>query len=309
MSTATPLPFPEFASRLLKLYQPPLKAPSTYQGMARVLRDFGALPGVETTYDLTTTKVAEFVHSTPGRNINTTISRLRCLKTASLFAFGEGWVERPPQWRRIMPRPAPPIRLRHYSHSDVCRLLAHLRADRSTWKARRLSVIASVVAYTGLRKQEALRLQREDVDLNARLLYVVARHRLKTISSAAPVPVPSELVPILEAWLPEAGPVWVFPGVRGIGPWRDGAPGYRPGDYIRRAAADAGLGDVTLHGLRHTLGKLLVGRFGATADQAKSVLRHDDVRTTEEHYLHRDDAEILRRIVRDVSFRPDPTAA
>jgi integrase len=301
-----PLSFSDFQDRILSLYAEPLRARSTYYGMRLTLGEFARLPGVLTVADLTTVRVAAYVESRAGCNVNTTISHLRCLKTASLFAVAEGWLERPPQWKRLMPRHAPPCRRRHYDYGQVVAVLDHLRSGVVDWKTHRLFALAATVAYTGLRRNEALYLHKCDVDLNGGVLYVVARRRLKTLSSEAPVPVPSELAEVLARWLPESGPVWLFPGVTGKGPWSGGAPGYRPGDFLKAAGLAAGVPGVTWHGLRHTLAKLMVGRFGLTADQAKSYLRHADVRTTEGHYLHRDDAELLRAMGRTVSFRPPP---
>lgn len=65
--------------------------------MRLALSEFASLPGVTTTADLTTDRVAAYAATRAGSNVNTTIGRLRCLKTASLFAADEGWLARPPQ--------------------------------------------------------------------------------------------------------------------------------------------------------------------------------------------------------------------
>jgi integrase len=59
--------------------------------------------------------------------------------------------------------------------------------------------LASVWAYAGLRRTEALRLRVEDVDLDRRLLWVRGNgRRLKTRASAAPVPICSALAGTLD---------------------------------------------------------------------------------------------------------------
>ena len=209
----------------------------------------------------------------------------------------------PPSWRRVWPRGCSSASARHYSHDQVVRLLGHLHDRGDGWRDRRLHALTSVVAYTGLRKMEALSLKAEDVSLSTGLLGVVASRRLKTASSAAPVPIASELVEILERWLPCSASEWVFPGAERRGPWTGGGPGQNALDKLQAAGREVELPTVTYHGLRHTLCKLLVGRWGVTRDQARSILRHGDVRTTEDHYLHADDPEILRHLVRNVSFR------
>lgn len=304
------LPFREFQTRILSLYRPPLRAKATYNGMRLALEDFGRT-GIETTAEFRTDKVADYVTSRVGKNVNTTISRLRCLRTASIFAKDEGWLERLPQWSRLFPRATPPIIRRHYGHEEVSKLLAFLagRARDGGWKQKRLYTVTAMIAYTGLRKLEALRMHVADIDLSRGVAFVVPRHRLKTEAAAAPIPIPPELVPILKDWYPHAGDPWLFPGVTGVGAWTGGCPGYRALDELRQVGDSLCIPNVTWHGLRHTLGKLMIHRFGLTRDQARSVLRHSDVRTTEDHYLHRDDLECLKMIGRSISFRlkPDQT--
>ena len=292
---ARPIPFHRLVQAVLSLYEPPLRARATYLKMRAALAEFGSLPGVHSSADLDTAHVAEFAARRMESNINTTISLLRCLRTASHFSVAEGWSERPPQWRRLMPRPGPRVTVRHYTHDQVAALLEHLAALAVDWRGRRLHALAATIAYTGLRKMEALSLQVEDVSLSGSILAIVARRRLKTVGSAAPVP-------ILARWLPEAGPVWVFPGVERTGPWTGGSPGYRPIDRLRQAGEAVGIVGLTFHSLRHTLAKLMVGQFGLSVDQARSVLRHTTERTTE-LYLHRDDPDQLGRIGGRISFR------
>ena len=292
---ARPIPFRQLVQAVLSLYESPLRARATYLKMRAALAEFGSLPGVHSSADLDTAHVAEFAGRRQESNVNTTISLLRCLRTASHFSVGEGWADRPPQWRRLMPRPGPRVTVRHFSRDQVAELLTHLAALATDWRGRRLHALAATVAYTGLRKSEALSLQLSDVDLSGSILAIVARRRLKTVGSAAPVP-------ILARWLPEAGPVWVFPGVERTGPWTGGSPGYRPIDRLRQAGEAVGIVGLTFHSLRHTLAKLMVGQFGLSVDQARSVLRHTTERTTELD-LHRDDPDQLGRIGGRISFR------
>jgi integrase len=186
----------------------------------------------------------------------------------------------------------------------VSRLLAHLEGRRALgWPERRLHALAALVAYTGLRLSEALCARVEDLDLGRRVIWVSPRRRLKTEASAAAVPIAGELAPILEAWLPHAGSAWLVPGVRREGPWRGGAPGYRPLDRLQQAAARIGLEGVTFHGLRHTLATLLVQRWGRSAEQVSWVLRHASPRTTVEHYIHADELATLAAVIAPVSYR------
>ncbi len=302
---ASPLLFPDFEARILSLYRPPLRAPKTYSKMRLVLREFGAVPSVRTAADLDTVHVAVWLarRAEAGGNPNTTLSLARSLRAASLIALAEGWIERPPLWKRLMPRAGPRLRVRHFDRGQVVALLDHLEACArgGDWQARRLLALVAVVAYTGLRKTEALTLQLPDVDLTTGLLHVVARRRLKTPESAAPVPIAPELALLLAAWLPSAGPLWVFPGVTRVGPWSGGPMGYRAIDALQAAGRAVGMPGLTFHSLRHTLAKLGLGEFGLSIDQVRTLLRHTTPVTTE-LYTHRDDAALLRRIGDRIQF-------
>ena len=294
--------YPDFRSAVLGLYAPPIRAKATRYKIAESLDSFARVVNPATTQDVHTASVASWVAARRADNVNTVISQLKAFRSAVNYGLEEGWFERAPAWRRVMPRSASSASRRHYSRSQVVALLSHLRNRGDKWRDRRLYALTATIAYTGLRFGEAIRLHVGDVHLSESILGVVARHRLKTVESAAAVPLPDELVPILIQWMPQTRSVWMFPGERRRGPWTGGGPGYKALDQLQKAGAEIGIEDVTFHSLRHTLAKLLVGEWGATRDQARAVLRHSDVRTTEDYYLHADDPELLRRAVRHVTY-------
>jgi integrase len=270
--------------------------------MRRALDTLSELDGIETTADLTTETFARWVASRAGANPNSTISLLRALRAATRYALEEGWIDRPPSFRRLWPRKAP-TRRRPLSHAEVSSLLAHLDRRRNrSWHDRRLHAVASLVAYTGLRASEALFMQVADLDFERRLVWVEPRRRLKTEAAGAPVPMASDLVPTLEAWALEAGPVWLFPGARRSTAWSGGPIGYRPLDRLKAAGAEIGIEGVTFQSLRHTLATLLVSRWGRSAEQASWILRHTSPRTTTEHYIHHDELDTLSAVMKGVSF-------
>lgn len=298
-----PLPWDQFCTRFLSLYRPPLRAPNTGSVLRRALDDFRRATDARTVADLTTEAVAAFVATRAGLNANTTRSKVRALRVAANHAVAEGWLDRAPAWRRCLPRAAPPRKRKHLDFEEVATLLDHLRARAVDWPGRRLHALTATVAFTGLRKMEALCLEVEDVDLARGVLWVSPRRRLKTEASAAPVPIPAELAETLAGWLPECGGRWVFPGNRRRGPWTGGSREHNALGTLRAAGREAGVPDVGFHALRHTLAKLMVHRFGLSADQARSVLRHSSTATTEAHYLHRDDLACLRQIAAAIRFR------
>lgn len=297
------LSFDDFRGLVLGLYRPPMRAPATRAKIRSALDDFATAVDARVASDLDTVNVGRFVAGRAGCNPNTTRSKLRALRAAANLGVAEGWLAKGPSWARVMPRAAPARRV-DLDHGQVVRLLASLRERAGqSWSDGRLYALAMVVAHTGIRKSEALHLKPEDVDAGRRFLWVSARRRLKTEASAAPVPAPPALAEALGWWLPRCGPDWVFPGARRAGPWTGGAPGQRALDRLKAAGEIAGVPGVTFQGLRHTLGKLMVGRWGLSLDQARSVLRHSSAATTEAHYLHRDDLACLAAIGSSVDYR------
>jgi len=253
-----PAPFGAFRDELLALYAPPMRAKKTRAKLRQALDLIAGLLGPDaTTADLTPALVGRLIGSRPaGESPYTTAGFLANLRTACSYARSRGYLRNSPfEFRKKWIRVGRPARKRHHSREDIAKVLALLAAevgDRSgwaRWRARRLQALAAAVAYTGMRRDEALNLHVEDVDLDGRMLLIVERsgHRLKTERSAQPVPIPEGLAPILAAWMrhrmdePEAGfpsppscPS-LFPNVTRTNAWKDGPVGYRPLDQLRGA--------------------------------------------------------------------------
>lgn len=296
-----PLTLAAFAARLTPLYAPPLRSPRTAAKMARVLAMAGSL-GVESTDGLTTEAMARYV---AGRSAlvspNTVRGELDYLRAAANYAVEEGYLDRAPKFRRVRPRPAPATRPRVHPVEDVGKVLALLRSRAGSWEGHRLYALAATVAYTGLRRDEALLLMVEDVNLATGLVAVVARRRLKTEASAAPVPIPPELSAILGEWLPLAGSPWLFPGIRKkCAPWTGGELGRRPCDRLRMAGEECGVEGLTFLSLRHTFATHARRRWGLSALELRDCLRHTSP-STQAYYVH-PDRDGLVRSVRGVSY-------
>jgi integrase len=290
-----PIPLHQFRVRLAKIYRAAGKAPKTLQQLDHAIRLAEAV-GCRTTADLTTEAIAEVVLARgEGANANTTRGILARLRRATNLAARGRLLDRDelPDWESLRPRAAAPSRGRPHAAGEVARLLAVLSA-RPDWYGGRLHALAALVAYTGLRRNEALHARVEDLDLARGFVFVVGRSRLKTEASAAPVPLPDALVPVLRDWLPRSGGTWVFPGARREGPWVGGAPGYRPLDRLRAAGEAAGIAGVGFHSLRHTLAtRLLVG--GTPEWAVQRILRHTTPATTA-LYLHPTDLEVAGHV-------------
>jgi len=312
--TVNPIPFAEFRDRILDLYRPPQRAKNTFSGMRRLLDLVGTLVGQGTTADLNTALVSRFIATRPPeQSAHTTIGQLGYLSAACSIAAAEGWVRISPFQirKRWIKRPANKIK-RHHSREEIARVLDLMRRDVprkkgwSRWRAWRLYALATTVAYTGLRKMEALHLKAEDIDLGARMILIVARegNALKTEASAQPVPMPEALAGILAQWLPHAGCEWAFPNATRTGPWVGGSPGYRPLDRMKRLGVRAGVPGFTFVSLRHSWATH-AEFWGLSDAQISRVLRHTTTRTAIENYRHPDVVN-MRHMVKGIGFGPAP---
>lgn len=312
VDTFDPIPVAEFIDRILELYRPPLRAKATYTRMRQVLGIVGAM-GVETTADLNTSFVARFVaaRAAKGEHPNTTASLLSSLRAACGLASDEGWIRRSPFARRrrwvqaVTPRP--PV---YHGRQEIARALDLARCEIGEasgweqWKARRLYALLATVAFSGMRKNEALHLRTEDVDQDRRLLMIVARkgHRLKTAASGQPVPLAVPLAAILADWIQFINPGWLFPTMtRADRPWTGGVQGTKPLDQLQALGRRAGVEGLGFLSLRHSWATL-AQHWGFSSLEIARVLRHTSTRT-QAHYLH-PDADGLRRMADRIDFGP-----
>lgn len=299
MAAIKPMAIKDFRLYVADLYAASGRAASTRGQLDHVLR-LAERAGCRTTADLTTASMARIVLARgDGANPNTTRGLLARLRRCCTLAIRARRLDRDaaPDWPSLRPRPVPPTRNRPHSAAEVARLLDHLAGDRGSWAGRRLHALTALVAYTGLRRSEALHLRAEDLDLDRGFVFVLPRARLKTQASAAPVPLPEAVVPVLRDWLPHCGRAhdttsgsWAFPGARREGPWVGGAPGYRPADRLRRAGEAAGVPAVGFHSLRHSLATQLL-LAGTPVWAIARVLRHTSPIATA-HYLHPSDHQV-----------------
>lgn len=318
MSTdaVTPIPFTEFRERILALYAPPQRAKATYGGMRHALDLVAALVDPNaTTAVLNTDLIARFIATRPpAQSPTTTLGQIRYLSAACSIAAAEGWIRVSPfMVRKRWIRAARPKAKKHHSREEISRVLDLMRRDIprkkgwARWRSWRLYALASTVAFTGLRKMEALRLKVEDIDLEAKVLLVVPRtgSDLKTEASAAPVPIPDALVTVLQQWLPHTGCEWAFPNSTHSGPWVGGSPGYRPIDRMKRLGVRAGVEGFTFLSLRHSFATH-AEFWGLSDTMIARILRHTTVRT-QQHYRHADLAN-MTATVSGIGFGAAPRA-
>ncbi len=164
-----------------------------------------------------------------------------------------------------------------------------------------------LVAATGLRISEALGLQWQDVDYEARLInlrrvWVSNRifERLKTARSEAPVPLTNLLAECLRAWHAQTvygqASDWVFASTRSRGR-KPRSASILTSDYLRPAAVAAGVQlrpgqRFGFHNFRHGLATWLVNQ-GTNVKTVQGLLRHANVTTTLGKYAHTVNASMM----------------
>jgi integrase len=304
-----PISWRAFRASVLAVYDGPGHAPRTRRKIQTVLDQLEELAAARSTADLTTETIARFVRARSSRVCpNTVRGELSYVSAICAYAYDEGWLDRTPRLRRIRPRASPTVSPRAHSLADVARVLELLRSRSADWAWARLHALTALVAYTALRRDEALYLMVEDVDLTAGRIAIVARRRLKTPGSEDTVPICPELAEVLAGWLPRCGSVWVIPClVKRSRPWVGGEYGRRPTDQLGAVGRELGIEGLTLLSLRHTWATWARRRWGLSALDVQRILRHTSPRT-QEWYLHDDpDPDAIVRSAARVSYG-DPGA-
>ena len=295
-----------------EVYGPPIRRPATLCKMRQALNEFNRC-GLHTTRDISPALIARWVQEHAGRSEMTTYSLLRSLRAACRFAQSKGWLKRDPfEWRRPAdwvpcsadPGDEEPID-RHRSSAEMRRLFDLLDSDAQSgdWKACRLRALFYTYAYLGLRKMEALNLRPADLDLPNGTIVIRTRkvRRLRPRGSRPRMVLPRDLVEVLTPWLALCGPDWVFPGVAKVGPWTGGPPGHKPLDCIKAAGKRAGIANLTILDMRHTIATL-AEQWGMGELELMRWLRHDRP-TTQAWYRKQADMTGMQATARKITFK------
>jgi integrase len=304
--------FQVFMAEVLSVNEPPMRAKGTFRQMSQVLREFAALPTVKRASDVNAFNIGQWIKSDPRRSPARTASLLRSLSSAASYGVLTGDLKMNPfKWRRVSQwvrdqviTPDRPRAPRHQSAEQIVRFLDLLdtEAGKGSWKAGRLQALGYLLAYTGVRKEEALSLRPWDMDLEKRIVSIEPRatFRPKTKKSAARLPVADPLANVMALWVPRCGGEWLFPGVRLTAPWRGGPLGYKPLDEIRAAGERAGITGLTIASFRKTIGTL-AKTWGLGQLELKALLRHSNVET--QRWYDEEQVESLRPAVAKIQFR------
>lgn len=150
--------------------------------------------------------------------------------------------------------------------------------------ARRLAVVR-LLALTGMRLSEVLTLQWGMADLDAGLIFLA---EATTKAGARVQPIGKSAAAVIEEQLAIKGVPWVFPKEDGSGHITVNAIE----SLWHRLRTSAGLVDVRLHDLRHTMGTL-AGQTKANAFMVRDLLGHKGLAMTS-RYVGRDTDPVLQ---------------
>ncbi len=230
---------------------------------------------------LSRAQVAEFhesLYETPA------VANMALRTLSAMYEQAAGWGMAPDglsnPCRSIMKYPER-RRERFLTDSEFTRLGRALEEAEAAGDVSASAVAAiRLLALTGCRRSEVLKLRREDVALEAGELRLP-----DSKTGARAVPLPPEAVELLAGLLGAHGGPWVIPGRK---------PGTHLGNIDeawRTVRERAGLGDVRLHDLRHSWASRALA-LGESLPVIGKLLGHSKMETTARYaHLARDSAQ------------------
>jgi integrase len=315
-----PIPWTDFLAEVLPALSRPVCTLAHEKKVIQVVREIEALdPPPATTADLTVALVSRYVAACPSEWSPYTLkSHLQILQTLSGLAFARRYLTVSPfttvrmaRWVRL----SPPEGKRHLTREEISRLKAVLLEDIATrkgwskWKSRRLYLVFSLGIYCGLRRNELLSLEVNDVDLLGRVIRLNPHGptgRFKSKGSAKPVGIPDALAPLIEEWLSHrlsvpagfgipASVPWLIPTCSRKGPWLHGSHGSKALQRLKAAGRRAGIEHITLHMLRRSLATHLEGH-GLGGAMISRIMRHSGQQVTETYYRRADEKQVAEAV-------------
>lgn len=161
-----------------------------------------------------------------------------------------------------------------------------------------------LLAFTGIRKGEALALTWEDVDFDRKLLTInktIARNTKneivinhpKTQSSVREISLDDITLDILKKWRQDQRKYLLSYGHNSLRPNQiifasknnNHLDPIRPNNIHKRLCKESGIKDITIHGFRHTHCSLLF-EAGLSIQDVRNRLGHSDIQTTMNIYAH-----------------------
>jgi site-specific recombinase XerD len=217
------------------------------------------------------TAVGERPQAAGGYSANTIHQHFRGLRTFFKWCQREGLIHANPIDRvRAPAKPEPTVK--HLRRFELPLLLT--AAARSKNPVRDFAVVM-LFLDTGIRREELTQLTPADMDLPGRMVTI----RKGKMGRGRKIPLSGNCAHALRDWQDiRAG----YPGMDGK-PTFFGLGAMNTAQMVARAAARAGLEDVTPHMLRHTFATY----YGGDIYDLQKILGHSDVNTTASIYVHR----------------------
>jgi integrase len=253
------VPYATFAARSLALCTPPIRRPATRCKLHQVLGEFGQI--CPTTAHINLDAIAAWLNSRPERAPLTSFSLLRSFARAVKLAAKQELIRLnpfeampPSQWFATGALDAPE-RIRHLTVDQIGLMLKQSakEAQGGDWEALRMACLLPIYAYTGCRRNEALGLMLEDLDLLEGVIWIRpnARRPLKTRAARRRLPMHRRVKQAAMAWIPECRSAWLIPHKGLSGPWLHGRPGCKPLDRVKALGERAGVPGATILAIRH----------------------------------------------------------
>lgn len=241
-----PMPIEDFAREVLKRYGAPGKSRDRYKLIKACMTSLMSMEGLTTTEGLTDALAERLAENARGFSLSFAEYRIAAYKTIFRIAVELGAA---PYSSFIVHDRREAARDRDLSAEEVGRVLSHLGAAAHLPEERRLHALAATVAYTGLSRDEVLRLRVDDCDIRAGTIRIRGRSSRDTRLRHTVVSVEPRLAQILGPWLALAKTPWAFPDDGGTGQWslkaRDNLK-----ERLRTAGLRAGVVGVTFRSLR-----------------------------------------------------------
>lgn len=206
--------------------------------------------------------------------------------------FHDGMIERDPTYRAIIKgKPAKPKKMKFFQADELKKLVRSLDLGTEI----NMDWFTLVVAKTGLRFSEALALTPNDFDFKNNTLSINKTWEYKmTTGGFAPTKNESSVRTIAIDWqlVGQFGPLLQdLPKDEPIFIQKDASGHYKRvfnstyNNFLARKCKDAGVTEITFHGLRHTHASVLLCA-GITIQSISKRLGHSNVTTTQEVYTH-----------------------
>jgi integrase len=320
-----PVPWPQFRDEISAMnFAWPKCSKKHACRFRQVCREMEAL-GVESTSDLNLAMVDLFIASKAWKSKFTLQNMLILVRTITHLAVHLHYLEVSPFTLKPISKYVKcgkPTGMRHLTRVQCRALLDQVAKEKAErhgwgrWKAYRLELAVNIALFTGMRKNELLRLQIQDVDLDARLIRLSPhneRSEFKTDASEDSVPIPEALAPLIDEWvrrwrlavphgfrLPDPVPPWLIPTCSRKAPWVSGSPQSRSIYQLKLVAGRAGIANANWHMLRRSLATHLEAK-GVGGAMISRVLRHTSEKTTETYYRRRDE-DNMKDALRDLTY-------